>query len=229
MNDMFTELFSKPILNENADILSIVFSFLLAAFLTLGLSFVYSIVNKKREGNHIMMQSLIVLSVTIAGAMAIVGNELARAFGLVGAVSVIRFRTSVQNYRDMAFVFIAIVIGMACGLRLYAVAGIVDAIAGGLLLVFSLVRFGEKRGSKHCYEFRVEFEDGNIDRKKIEDALASHGLAFEMSSVKLELARNQYEYNIFTEDKAKIEGLIEGFRTDFAGQNVTLKLSVVER
>jgi hypothetical protein len=49
----------------------------------------------------------------------LIGDNLARSFGLVGAVSIIRFRVAVKPPMDMAFIFLIIVLGMACGLGFY--------------------------------------------------------------------------------------------------------------
>ena len=54
--------------------------------------------------------------------MVIIGSEIARAFALVGAMSIIRFRNPVKDPRDVAFLFVTIAIGMACGVGFYMYA-----------------------------------------------------------------------------------------------------------
>ena len=46
----------------------------------------------------------------------VIGNNLARAFGLVGAMSIIRFRTAVRDVQDIVFIFFALAVGMAAGM-----------------------------------------------------------------------------------------------------------------
>lgn len=60
-------------------------------------------------------RTLILMSAVIAMATQIIGNDVARAFSLVGALSVVRFRTIVKDTQDTAFVILAVVVGMACG------------------------------------------------------------------------------------------------------------------
>ena len=55
------------------------------------------------------------LTVVITVVTLVIGNNLARAFGLVGALSIVRFRTVVEDTRDTAFVIFAVVIGMGVG------------------------------------------------------------------------------------------------------------------
>ncbi len=73
------------------------------------------------------------LTVLIAMVMLVIGNSVARAFGLVGALSIVRFRTVVSDTRDTAFVIFAVVIGMALG------AGSVVVVLAGIPVVGVLV------------------------------------------------------------------------------------------
>src|SRR5687767_13382050 len=59
--------------------------------------------------------TLVLLTILIAVVTQVIGDNIARAFSLVGALSVVRFRTVVQDTRDTAFVIFAVVIGMALG------------------------------------------------------------------------------------------------------------------
>jgi len=62
--------------------------------------------------------------IAVAGALMVlvVGDSMARAFGLVGVGGFIRFRTAIRNPADTAFLFLLIGFGMACGLGHYAIA-----------------------------------------------------------------------------------------------------------
>ena len=73
-----------------------------------------------------LFTTLVLLTVLVAMTTMVIGNSVARAFGLVGALSIVRFRTVVEDTRDTAFVIFAVVVGMAIGtgLLLVAVAGV---------------------------------------------------------------------------------------------------------
>jgi len=62
-----------------------------------------------------MMATLVLLTVLIGMIGSVVGNNVARAFSLVGALSIVRFRTVVEDTRDTAFVIFAVAVGMAVG------------------------------------------------------------------------------------------------------------------
>ena len=73
---------------------------------------------RPREGTSqtlMMMATLVLLTVLIGMIGSVVGNNVARAFSLVGALSIVRFRTVVEDTRDTAFVIFAVAVGMAIG------------------------------------------------------------------------------------------------------------------
>lgn len=69
----------------------------------------------RRTSPRPFLATLVLLSVLIALVTLVIGSSLARAFGLVGALSIVRFRTVVQDTRDTAFVIFSVVVGMAAG------------------------------------------------------------------------------------------------------------------
>src|ERR1700758_1530081 len=61
--------------------------------------------------------TLVLLSVLIAMVTQVIGDNVARAFSLVGALSIVRFRTVVRDTQDTAYVIFAVVVGMAIGAK----------------------------------------------------------------------------------------------------------------
>lgn len=82
------------------------------------------------------VSTIVLLCVIIAMVTQVVGDELGRAFTLVGALSIVRFRTVVEDTRDTAFVIFAVVVGMACGLGnlLVALIGLAVVCAAAVAL-----------------------------------------------------------------------------------------------
>jgi hypothetical protein len=75
-----------------------------------------------RSSDRTLPLTLILMSVLIAMATQIIGDNIARAFSLVGALSIVRFRTAVPDSRDVAFVLASVVIGMAIGAGQWPIA-----------------------------------------------------------------------------------------------------------
>lgn len=106
------------------------------------------------------VHSLIALSMITAIVIMVIGNNLARAFGLVGAMSIIRFRTAVKDTIDIVFIFFALGIGMAAGVGLYSVAFGGTIFIGLILLALSKTDFLIIRKEKFLLQFRYLAEDG---------------------------------------------------------------------
>lgn len=102
-----------------------------AAILGAGVAFVYRRTRHHTEVPATFPVTLILLSVLIAMVTQVVGTNVARAFSLVGALSIVRFRTVVRDTEDTAFVIFAVVVGMAVGAQdlVVSLAGFVVASA----------------------------------------------------------------------------------------------------
>lgn len=70
---------------------------------------------RRDDGSSHLPATLVLLSILIAGVTQVIGDNVARAFSLVGTLSIVRFRTVVRDTRDTAFVIFAVVVGMAVG------------------------------------------------------------------------------------------------------------------
>jgi hypothetical protein len=77
-----------------------------------------------RDRGRTMEQAQTLLCVSGAMMMIIIGNNLARAFGIAGAASIIRFRTPVDDPKDVTILFLLMGLGMSTGLGQFAVAGL---------------------------------------------------------------------------------------------------------
>lgn len=118
-----------------AIILSILYSFIIAK--------VYLMVHRGYSYSKSYLHTMIMVSVTVALIMVIIGSEIARAFALVGAMSIIRFRNPVKDPRDVAFLFVTIAIGMACGVGFYMYATVFTFTIVILMLCMHYYNFGD--------------------------------------------------------------------------------------
>lgn len=85
------------------------------------------------------VHTMIIMGVTVSVIMMIIGSNIARAFSLVGALSIIRFRTAIKESRDVAFIFMTMATGMAAGTGFVATALIFAVVAS--VMVYFLSRF----------------------------------------------------------------------------------------
>lgn len=88
------------------------------------------------------VRSMIFMAMITAIVMLAIGNNLARAFGLVGAMSIIRFRTAVKDPQDIVFIFFALAAGLAAGVGMHMVAIVGTVMIGLVVLVTSKANYG---------------------------------------------------------------------------------------
>lgn len=119
----FTTLLAD--LQDSANVFS-VWDVVLVLSLSFLLSLVIGWVYKKTYQGVFYTQSyvhtLTLMTMVVAVIMLIVGSSIARAFALVGALSIVRFRNAIKDTRDVGFIFFAMAMGMAVGTRLYVLA-----------------------------------------------------------------------------------------------------------
>jgi uncharacterized membrane protein YhiD involved in acid resistance len=95
---------------------------LLSFVLSLVIGWVYKTTYKGVAYTQSYVHTLMMMSMVVAVIMLIIGSNIARAFTLVGALSIVRFRNAIKDTRDVGFIFFAMAIGMACGTRFYLLA-----------------------------------------------------------------------------------------------------------
>lgn len=97
--------------------------------------------------------TLILLSMATAVVIMVIGNNLARAFGLVGAMSIVRFRHAVKNTQDIVYVFFALAVGMAAGVGFYTIAIVGTLFISLVVYLLARSRLGTPRRNDYLLQF----------------------------------------------------------------------------
>lgn len=129
-------------LTSVVSIWAVLFGLLISAALSTCIGFTYRHVNSETTYSQSLVHTLVILAMITSLIMAVVGSNIARAFSLVGALSIIRFRTAVKSPYDVTFIFFAIAVGMACGTRFYAAATISTLTICFTMLTMKYTNFG---------------------------------------------------------------------------------------
>ncbi|MGE5361186.1 MAG: STAS domain-containing protein [Bacteroidales bacterium] len=122
-----------------------------------------------------MEQAQVLLCVSGAMMMIIIGNSLARAFGIAGAASIIRFRTPVEDPKDITVLFLLMGLGMATGLGAFALAGMGAAFLSVALVVLEHVGARKPR----LMTVEVKATDRAFPVRHVESVFARNGIIFE--------------------------------------------------
>jgi anti-anti-sigma factor len=132
-----------------------------------------------RGGNPALDQAQVLLCISGALMMIIIGNSVARAFGIAGAASIIRFRTPVEDARDITILFILMGLGMAAGLGALAVAGL------GTLFLCAMIPLLTLFSSERPRQMNVEIiaEEREFPMAHVHHVFAVNGILFEPREV----------------------------------------------
>ena len=127
------------------DIWALLLALVLTYFCSMAIGMVYRYTHRSPGYSQSYVQTLVLTSLVTALIMLVIGSNLARAFSLVGALSIIRFRNAIKETRDVGYIFFSMAVAMAAGTQFFTVALIATAfICGGMLLL----HFGDFGASK---------------------------------------------------------------------------------
>lgn len=208
-------------------------------FVALGLALILSIVAAKtyettyRGASYspAFMHTLVICGMVIAAVMLIIGSNIARAFSLVGALSIIRFRNAVKDPRDVAYIFLSMAIGMACGTGFYQVGIGLTVVICGASLLLSLVKFGESGLIEKVA--RIRGPSAQDVTSLFDETIKKHAQQFSLLSVQssrggteVELTfllrvKKGFSIDSFIKDILQLNG---GLQVEVAGSNHILEL-----
>jgi uncharacterized membrane protein YhiD involved in acid resistance len=134
---------------------------LVALICGISISLFYVWTSKSPNSSRTFIGSLIFMTMIMAVVILVIGNNLARAFGLVGAMSIIRFRTAVKDVQDIVFIFFSLAIGMAAGIGLSMIAFIGTASIGLVILAVSRVQSFSGLQRDYLLQFSYAAASGN--------------------------------------------------------------------
>ena len=140
---------------------NVVINILVAFVLGFFVAWIYRRTHRGFSYSVSFVHTLMLLCMVTSLVMMVIGNSIARAFSLVGALSIIRFRTPVKDTRDTAFVFFALAIGMATGTGAHILAVVGTVIISLIILIIHGFRLGEIKGSDFLLRFRLRTSSGN--------------------------------------------------------------------
>ena len=154
--------------------------------------------------------TIMLISTVTSMVMMIIGSNLALSLGMVGALSIIRFRSAIKDPKDIGFLFWGIAVGLSTGTGIYIIG-----IIGSIFIAFLLFIFDRGIYNDNCYLLIVKGNDINFE--KIESIIKEHTSKFNLkmknstdvfteATYEIKLKRN--EDNIILKELKTIENII---------------------
>jgi len=148
-----------------------------------------------------VIHTQIILAIVGAVVMLVVGSSLARAFGIVGAAGLVRYRSKIEDPKDAGVMLSTLAIGLAAGVGVWMLALFATAF---VLVVLWIVESFEPRATQ-LFALRIKAKDPGDRKSAVERLLATAGATFEVRS----LSKDELCYDVRLPIERKTDRLSE--------------------
>jgi len=206
-------------LASDIPIQTVLSAFLLSFILGMIVAIVYRHTNRGFSYESSFAFTLVMISVIVTAIMITIGSNIALSLGLIGSLSIIRFRTAIKNSIDMAFLFWAIAIGLAAGAQNYPVAFITTIFMGGI--VYFLGKWGGFFNVNTDYILVVQ-SGSNGGQDEVTGFMNDRKLSWKLKSSFLNKDGSEFTYSIYSRKRVDIDNIIQQINKLKGIQGVTL-------
>lgn len=197
----------------------------LSFLLSFALAFIWATVYRKTHSGVAYTRSffltLMMISPIVTMVMLAIGSNVALSLGLVGALSIIRFRTVIKDAKDMTFLFLSIGVGLCCGANAWMVAVIGTIVISLITIVMSKIGHGGAGSADYILIFRSnQKEPWNAVSPTAQDMISwkqLRGVTDVDSGTEFE-----YTYNVRLASKAAPERIVGEFSKNGGVRQVTM-------
>ena len=168
---MVDALFRVPT-DTQSGVTALLASLLLSTFLGQSIAWVYQRTHHGLSYSRGFTQSLVLLTLGASLLIHVIGDSLVTAFGLLGALAIVRFRNVLKDTRDTVFVLMSLILGMATGTQRFVIAIVGASVLLAVVMYLHAISFGARDEFDGHVTYRLTADpDGSI-RAKVESILA---------------------------------------------------------
>ena len=219
LTNTIQKAFSSMALTSD-DIFNIIFSMFVAVAIGLVISQVYKITHRGVNYELSFMTSLVLLAPIVALVMLFIRGNLVLSLGLVGSLSIIRFRTPIKDTRDMVYLFWVIAVGLGAGTYNWSMAALASAFILVVIFILYLVKYG--RSQNHDYILVVS-GSARFDQEPINAVIHqfTNDVKMRSQTISEDLWEIVYELHL-GETKQPIENMLKALNEIEAISNISL-------
>lgn len=209
-------------LSGTFSVTDVVVAMALSFILSTMIGYVYRYTHRNVSYSQSYVQTLVIVGMIVALIMLVVGSNLARAFSLVGALSVVRFRNAVKETRDVGFIFLAMAVGMAAGARFYTLAAVAAVVICAVIIV--MFKFNWFALNVQRQVVKVQVPVGEDYSSDIRDVLIRYTSEFELVSTETIRggALTEVFYTVRMKKGTEPSDLVTALQERTSGQRVTV-------
>jgi uncharacterized membrane protein YhiD involved in acid resistance len=209
-------------LSGTFSVMDIAIAMSLSFVLSVMIGWVYRATHRNVSYSQSYVQTLVILGMIISLIMLVVGSNIARAFALVGALSVVRFRNAIKETRDVGFIFLVMAVGMAVGTRFYVLAAVAAVAISLVIMIMSRFNWFHLNVQRQVVKVQVPSDEDYTHT--IQDVLIRHTDEFELVSMESIRggALTELMYTVKIKKGGEPGNLISALRERNSGQPVTV-------
>lgn len=212
-NQNITDVFASSVATDQLSVtvtLSILCSSLIMGLI---ISLVYKYTNKNMTGNGEFYFMLILLPGIISIIILLIGSNIARAFSLAGAFSLIRFRSTMGSPKDMAYIFFVLGVGLACGMGYIFYAALLAIVVIIAIFILNITGYGNPKDGAMALKIMIP-EDLNYIGV-FDNVLRRYTTESSLKRVRTQDFGSLFElnYEILMRDTRKQKQLLDEIRT----------------
>lgn len=197
--------------------------------LGLGIAVSYILTHRKNGYASSFPITIVMLPVIISIIILLVGNNIARAFSLAGAFSIIRFRSAPGDPKDISYIFFTLGVGLACGMGYVGYAVIFTLVLCAVMIILEYVKFGVDKNKSMELKIIVP-EDLNFD-EIFDDILETYSKGWKLVRVRTRDFGSLYEltYRLGLDESVNKKKFIDEIRCRNGNLNISLTCAIEDK
>lgn len=225
LTSIFTSDSASSISSASTSAVRLLITLGIALILGLLISTVHMKTNRNRTASQSFTLTLVMLPAVISVIIMLVGTNIASAFSLAGAFSIIRFRSAPGDPKDIAYVLFSMAVGLASGMGFIVQAFIVALILCGIMAALELLKFGNPNSAARILKITIP-EDLDY-QNAFEGVMNKFTLSYNLNKVKTADLGSLYvlEYSVSMKEDKNEKNFIDELRCRNGNLNITLVLN----
>ncbi len=221
IESIFTSSTTDPELTLTHALLTILISILLGGMI----SFTYMKTSNHNIYSANFTLTMMLLPAIVAIIILLIGSNIARAFSLAGAFSIIRFRSAPGDPKDIAFVLFTMAAGLAVGVGSFGYAVLFTVTLCTLMFILSIFKFGQRKTTQRLLKVTIPEDLGY--EEAFTEVFRSYDIAYELKKVRTTELGSLYEliYDITMDKQTNQKAFLDAVRCRNGNLDITLTMS----
>jgi len=213
--------FINKFLIDGPELIDVIFSISLAAIMGMLISQLYRGTHRGLNYEHTFMASLILMAPIVSLVMLYIRGDLVLSLGLIGSLSIVRFRTAIKDTRDMVFLFWVIAVGLGAGTYNWSVVLVSTLFIMVIVVILYYFRYGHSENKDFVLSFSGQLP---YARSQVHEIIQRYTVGARMRSYKVEGGNWEiiYELRLSEPSSSIADELTQALETVSGVYNVSL-------